>query len=150
MLVDRGLVQLSVHQLSDDDLCVTVLLKAEITAVGEAALYRGTGKHVSCSNLMHHDAAMAFCVNRENAFAKRSAALDLSPGGIARLYHFLCVQYVLDLCNPFCRTFHQIFLCAEQVAKVMPPVIAVIETSPGDIIVGDMLADTKTNSASPT
>ena len=89
MLVHRSLIQLPVHQLPDDHLRVTVLLKAEIAAVGEAALYRGPGKHVSCSDLMHHDAAMAFRVNRENAVAERIATLNLPPGGIAGLHHFL-------------------------------------------------------------
>ena len=89
MLVDRSLIQLSVHQLPDDNLRVTVFLKAEIAAVGEAALYCGAGKHISCNDLMNHDAAMTFCDDRENAVAERIATLNLPPGGIAGLHHFL-------------------------------------------------------------
>ena len=132
MLVDRSLIQLSVHQLPDDNLRVTVFLKAEIAAV-----------HISCNDLMNHDAAMTFCDDRENAVAERIATLNLPPGGIAGLHHFLCVQYVLNLCNSFCRALHQIFLGADQIAVVMAPVIVAVEASPGDKIIGNMLADAK-------
>ena len=143
MLVDGRLVQLSVHQLPYDNLRVTVFLKAEVAAIGKAAFYRGAGKNIACDDLMHHDAAVAFRANGVNAVAKRVAALNLSPRGESGLHHLLRFQHLLNLCDPFCRTLHQIFLSTEQIAVVMPPVIVAIGTSPGDKIIGNMLADAK-------
>ena len=143
MLVHRSLIQLSVHQFPDNHLRVTVFLKAEIAAVGEAAFYRGAGQYIARNVLMHHDAAMALRAHRENAVAKRAAALNFPPGGEPGFHHFFCVQYILDLCDSLRRALHQIFLGAEQVAVVMSPVIVAVEASPGDEIIGDMLTDAK-------